>query len=67
LIENIDAVLILFDEPLETANLPFDSSQALLDGRLIVNVPRLCHATPFVFREYTPWWYTFDAGKRRLV
>jgi hypothetical protein len=62
LIKNVDAVLVFFDEALEAANLTFDTPQSLLDGGLFIDVTRQCHATPFVFEQYTPWWYTINTG-----
>ena len=71
LIKYVDAVLVFFDEALETANLTFNSPKSFLDGGLFIDVAGQGHAAPFVFDQYTPSWYTLNTedcrGRLRRV
>src|SRR5699024_2018684 len=58
--EDVDAVLVLLDHPLQTAGLPLDAPQPLEMRLLVVGVPVLSHG-PY----NTPPWYPCKAAGAR--
>src|ERR1019366_9532681 len=60
LFEHVDAVPVLIDHPLQSPHLPFDTSQALLDRFLLVDVARMRHLLHLPL--YTPYGHQVYGG-----